>query len=67
MPLPTARTVVEPVTDMDALLAAGWDVQLEEGDAGATVTLSRPTVFTGATAAEALAAARAWADAGGGA
>lgn len=65
MPLPAARTVVEPGTDMEALLAAGWRVEIEQGDAEATVTLSLPVEFTGATPAPALAAARAWVDAGG--
>lgn len=65
MPLPAARTV-EPVTDMGALLAAGWQVHVAMSDAGATVTLTKPLVFTGTTQVEAFAAARSWLDAGGG-
>ena len=65
--MPLLAGVTAPVvTDMDALVAGGWQVEVVNDDAGATVALTKPLVFVAATEAEALAAARQHVDAGGG-
>lgn len=62
MPLVAARP--DPAADLDALLAAGWHVEVTPDGVGTTVTVSllRRVSFTAATAAEALAAARVYGD-----
>lgn len=55
---------VAEATDMEALIAAGWQVDVAEDETGATVKLTK--AFTGATEVEALAAAARHVGMGGG-